>query len=411
MIPLRPISKCHKMSQTPYIFTQLTAHLPKDAFDRLVKRHNGNAGVKSYSCWNHLLVMAWAQLTSRQSLRDIEVSLRAHSDKLYRMGIGRGVSRNNIAYANAKREVALYRNFAQEMMARCASLSMKDKTLRFIGDTFKVNGFFAVDSSSVVFDLRMFPWSVPQEGHGGVKLHTMYDLLRGVPRMCLITGHEERDQTFMEYYPYEKGCFYMFDRMYFKTKGLSDVDSCGAYFVTRLKRGVLYIAEETFPVNGVHTLSDQSVRLTGRWAGKGFAGRLRLVRHYSPEKNEVLCFVTNNFEVDAATIALLYKYRWQIEMFFKWIKQHLRITAFYGTSANAVMIQIYTALISFCMLALAADSLRYEGSLYEFSNIMSVSLTEREYMADLLARFDKPLETGGKYYEPWLFDFDKMSLL
>lgn len=399
------------MPQIPYIFTQLTDHLPKDVFDRMVKKHNGNAGVKSYSCWNHLLVMLWAQLTSRQSLRDIEMSLRAHSDKLYRMGIGRNVSRNNIAYANAKREVALYRDFAQEMMARCASLSMKDKTLQLIGDTFRINGFFAVDSSSVVLDLHKFSWSVPQDGHGGIKLHTMYDLLREVPRTCLITGHEERDQTFMEHYSYEKGCFYMFDKMYFKTKGLSCIDSCGAYFVTRLKRGVLYIVEETFPVNDVHTLSDQSIRLSGRWASKGFAKKLRLVRYYSSEKSELLCFVTNNFEVDATTIALLYKYRWQIELFFKWIKQHLRVTAFYGISANAVMIQIYTALISFCMLAMAANALRYEGSLYEFSNIMSVSLTEKVYMADLLARFDKPLETVRQYYEPSLFDFGKMPLI
>ena len=222
------------MTQTPYIFTQLTSYLPKDVFDRLVRKHNGNAGVKNYSCWNHLLVMVWAQLTSRRILRDIESSLRVHSDKLYRMGIGRSVSRNNIAYANARREVALYREFAQEMMRRCALLSMKDRTLQMIGNTFRINGFFAVDSSTVALDLRNFPWSVPQEGTGGVKLHTMYDLLRGVPRMCLITGHEERDQTFMEEYPYEKDCFYMLDRMYFKAKGLSCIAARGAYFVTRL---------------------------------------------------------------------------------------------------------------------------------------------------------------------------------
>ena len=399
------------MTQTPYIFTQLTAFLPKDVFDRLVGKYNGNAGVKNYSCWNHLLVMLWAQLTSRRSLRDIESSLRVHADKLYRMGIGRSVSRNNIAHANARREVALYREFAQEMMRRCASLSMKDKTLQMIGNVFGINGFFAIDSSTVVLDLRKFQWSVPQEGTGGVKLHTMYDLLRGVPRMCLITGHEERDQTFMEDYPYEKGCFYILDKMYFKTKGLSCIASHGAYFVTRLKRGVLYEVEETFPADGRHVLSDLSIRFTGRWACRGFAGKLRLVRYYSSEKNRVLCFVTNNFALDPATIALLYKYRWQIELFFKWIKQHLRVTAFYGTSANAVMIQIYTAFISFCMLALAADALRYEGSLYEFSNMMGVSLTEKEHMADLLARSAKPMEALRSYYEPTLFDFNERILL
>lgn len=399
------------MSQTPYIFAQLAGYMPKDVFDRLVKKHNGNAGVKSYSCWNHLLVMVWAQLTSRKSLRDIESSLRAHSDKTYRMGIGRNVSRNNIAHANASRDVGLYRDFAQEMMRRCSSLAMKDRTLRKIGDMFRINGFFAVDSSTVVLSLRKYTWSAPQEGLGGIKLHTMYDLLRGVPRMCLITGHEERDQTFMEDYAYEKGCFYMLDRMYFKTRGLSCINSHGAYFVTRLKRGVLYEMLEAFPVDGKHVLSDFSARFTGRWASAGYAGKLRIVRFYCQEKNEVLGFVTNNFDIDAATIALLYKHRWKIELFFRWIKQHLRITDFYGTSANAVMIQIYTAFIAFCMLAVAADALGYDGSLYEFSNIMSVSLTEKEHLSDLLARYDKHAEPDNPHCEPSLFDFGNMPLL
>lgn len=179
----------------------------------------------------------------------------------------------------------------------------------------------------------------------------------------------------------------------------------------RLKRGILYDIEETFPVDGEHVLSDQTIRLVGRWASMGYSQKLRLIRYYSSKKNEVLCFVTNNFEVDAATIALLYQYRWQIELFFKWIKQHLRVTSFYGTSANAVMIQIYTAFISLCMLAMAADAWGYAGSLYEFSNIMSVSLTEKVYMVDFLARYVKPTETKEKYYEPTLFDFDNMSLL
>ena len=201
------------------------------------------------------------------------------------------------------------------------------------------------------------------------------------------------------------------DIIYFKTKGFACIESSRAYFITRLKRGILYDIEETFPVDGEHVLSDQTIRLVGRWTSMGYSQKLRLIRYYSSKKNEVLCFVTNNFEVDAATIALLYQYRWQIELFFKWIKQHLRVTSFYGTSANAVMIQIYTAFISLCMLAMTADAWGYAGSLYEFSNIMSVSLTEKVYMVDLLARYVKLTETKEKYYEPTLFDFDNMSLL
>lgn len=394
------------MPQIPYIFNQLTSFIPRDVFDRLVKRYGGNAYVKNYSCWNHLLVMVWAQLTSRRSLRDIETSLRAHSDKTYRMGIGREISRNNIAHANARRDVAIYRELAQEMMRRAASVASKDLVLKIIGDTFGLGGFLAVDSSSVSLDLDRYRWSVPQEGSGGLKLHTMYDLLRDVPRMCLVTGHEERDQTFMEDYPYERGCLYVFDRLYFKSRALFHIDSSGAYFVTRLKRNVVLEVEEQFPVDGRLVLSDQVIRFGSRWARSGYPGRIRRVRYYSPEKNEVLDFISNNFEIDAATIALLYRYRWRIETFFKWIKQHLRIRAFYGTSANAVMIQIYVAYVSFCLLALASDAIGYKGSLYEFSSLMSVSLTERAYLMDLAGRADSsPLAKAPDGGMRTLFDF------
>ena len=216
------------MPQIPYIFNQLTSYIPRDIFDRLVKKFNGNRYVKDYHCGNHLAVMLWAQLTGRESLRDIESTLRAHNDKLYRMGMGLHVSRNNISNANAKRDVGIFRELAQEMMARTSRLSVKDPILSMIGEAFGISGFFAIDSTTVSLELKKFSWSVPQEDWGGVKVHTMYDLLRNVPRMCMITGHEERDQTFMEDYPYERGCFYMFDKMYFKTAGMGKVQMCGA---------------------------------------------------------------------------------------------------------------------------------------------------------------------------------------
>lgn len=224
------------MAQTPYIFNQLTCHIPKDTFDRLVKKYRGNFHVKKFSCWNHLLLMIWAQLTSRRSLRDIETSLRAHADKVYRMGIGTQISRNAIANANAKRDIAIYRELAQIMMQSACKISVKDELLLLISKQFQLNGFFAIDSTTVSLDLKKFSWSIPQKEWGGVKLHTMYDLLRMVPRMCLITGHEERDQTFMLDYPYDAGCFYMFDKMYLKTSGLQCIEEANAYFVTRLKR-------------------------------------------------------------------------------------------------------------------------------------------------------------------------------
>lgn len=398
------------MVQSTYIFNQLVSFIPRDCFDRLVKKYGGNTYVKNYTCWNHLLVMIWAQLTGRRSLRDIETSLRTHSDKTYRMGIGRNICRSNIAKANANRDVAIYRELAQEMMQRVSIIIRKDQCLAAIARTFGLAGFFAVDSSSISLRLDRFPWSVPQKGWGGVKLHTMYDLLREIPRMCLITGHEERDQTFIEDYPYEPDCFYVFDKAYFKACGLYKVHTAGAYFVTRMKRNVAYEVVEEMPVEGCRVFSDSLITFSSRWAGKGFPGKVRLVKYYSTEKNEVLSFVTNNFHVEAATVALLYRYRWQIELFFRWIKQHLRIIAFYGTSANAVMIQIYTAITTYCMLAMAADRLHYEGTLYEFSNMMSVSTTEKATLIDLVARYRNNEQEADKYTEPLLFDFDNLSL-
>lgn len=402
------IAKCRKMPQIPYIFNQLVSFLPRDYFEYLVKKYNGNSYVKSYSCWNHLLVMVWAQLTNRRSLRDLETSLRVHSDKLYRMGIGKTVSRSNIAKANAERDVSIYREMAHEMMHRASGITYRDDILDEISLRFGLSGFFAIDSSTVSLSLDKFQWSIPQEGSGGVKLHTMYDLLRNVPAMCLITGHEERDQTFMADYPYREGCMYVLDRIYFKTTGLYKITSSKAFFITRIKKNVCYETVASAEIDGVRILADETIRFTSRWASQGYPSVVRLIKYYSAENNELLCFVTNNFDLDAATISLLYKYRWQIELFFKWLKQHLRITSFYGTSANAVMIQIYIAFTAFCMLAMAADAQHHKGSLYEFANMMSVALSEKIYLSDLLERYRNGITEQREDTMPSLFDFDNL---
>ena len=217
------------MAQIPYIFNQLISLIPKDFFDRLVNKYDGNKYIKDYTCWNHLLVMIWSQLTGRMSLRDIVSSLRVHSDKLFRMGIGNAISRNNISHASSTRNVAIFRDLAMEMMARACRISVKDDTLHKIAQAFKVSGFFAIDSSTISLPLDKFPWSIPQKNWGGVKLHTMYDLLREVPRICLITCHQERDQTFMDDYPYEEDCFYVFDKMHFKTTSMYYINTCKAF--------------------------------------------------------------------------------------------------------------------------------------------------------------------------------------
>ena len=399
------------MSQIPYVFNQLSRFIDRDYFENLVARYHGNQYVKEFSCWNHLLVMIWAQLTSRRSLRDIEVSLRAHGDKLYRMGIGKHISRNNISHANTKREVAIYRELAQRMMQKATCIRFRDPQLEELSCLFSISGFFAIDSSSIKFDLNRYPWSVPQQGVGGIKLHTMYDLLREVPKMCLITGHEERDQTFMEDYPYEKESLYIIDKAYMKTRGLFAIEKAKAFFIVPIKRNVKYLVlkDDTEHSNPIEVIADRTIEFTSRWAKAGYPKKLRIVTYYVEKKGKTMQFLTNNFKHPAETVALLYKYRWNIEVFFKWIKQHLRINSFYGTSANAIMIQIYTAFIAYCILALAADAISYKGSLYDFANMISVSLTEKVYIKELIDRYQEPNEEKEKSILPSLFDFDKMS--
>lgn len=392
------------MANPPYVFNQLIQSLPKDMFEWLVEKYNGNAYVKGYSCWNHLLVMIWAQLTSRRSLRDIETTLKAHSDKTYRMGIGKTISRNNIAHANAKRDVGIFRELAQEMMRRASGISMKDNVLKAIGAAFSISGFLAIDSTTISLDLRRYAWSVPQDRHGGVKVHTMYDLLRKVPRMCLITGHEQKDQTFMEDYPFESRCFYVMDKAYCKTHGLWTVNQARAYFLVRIKQNMVYQTIFRNTVTGTRVLSDDVIRFTSRWASHGYPSELRMITYYSPEKNHTFKFITNHMDIEAATLALLYLYRWEIEQFFKWIKQHLRITNFYGYSENAVIIQIYTAFTAYCLLALSAEKVNFKGSLYDFANLVSTCLTEKEWLDEIVKRHEGKSNVGLFAVLPSLFD-------
>lgn len=376
------------MSQTPLIFTQLTQFLPIDFFKRLVREYKGNAYVKGFTCWNHLLVMVWAQLTGRVSLRDIVSSLHAHSDKTFRMGMGKNISRNNLAYANANRELAIYREMAQRMMAQASRIEINDMLLKNLIETYKINGFYAIDSSTVRFSLERFSWSVPQENKGGIKIHTMFDILRNVPRTCYITGHEERDQTFMDDFRYEPGCMYVMDKMYVKTPSLFHINKSGAYFITRIKSNMIYQVLQDRPVDGERVLADKTITFSSRWAAGGYPDPLRLILFYSPQDNKTFAFISNNFDMEPATIALLYAYRWHIELFFKWIKQHLRIKSFYGTSGNAVFIQIYTAIIAYCLLAISANAIKFNGSLYEFASIISVTLTEKAWLRDVLFRYE-----------------------
>lgn len=374
------------MAQIPYIMNQLVKHYDRDYFDYLVKTHGGNHYVKTFSCWNLLMVLTWAQLTGRSSLRDIECSLAAHRDKLYRLGMGTNVSRNNLSHACSVREVAIFRKFAARMMEKAAGLPVSDTELYDLEGIKLLAGVFAVDSSTVPLDRDKFPWSVPQQEKGGLKLHVQYDLLRQVPVFALLTGHEERDQTFMSHYPYRRWAVYAFDKAYVKTESMHRIDQAGAYFVLRKRRNMRYVKLNPLPPSDdLRVCGDTMIRFSSPWGASFYPRPLRLVEYYSPEKNMVLPFLTNNTDLPANIIAELYRNRWGIELFFKWVKQHLRITEFFGTSANAVHMQIYVAMAVYCMLAIAAAAMDVKMTAYEFSRTLGVSLTEKRHMCDWLA--------------------------
>lgn len=387
------------MTQIPYIFNQLHSLLPRDYFEYLVKKYDGNAYIKTYSCWNHFLVMLWAQLSGRESLRDIESSLRAHREKLYRLGMGKNVSRNNISHANAKREVAIFRDFAQKVMDMAfGRIKPEDTFLPTLYEGCRLSGLFAVDSSKVYLDLDKFRWSVPQRDRGGIKIHTLYDILREIPALCLITGHEERDQTFMEDYPYQAGSMYVFDKAYVKTSCMRKINEIPAFFVVRRKRGMLYSMVREHGKTEAPVYGDKEICFTNRWARQGYPESLRLVQYYSEERNEVMDFLTNNFQLPAIMIAEAYRYRWNIELFFKWIKQHLYVTRFYGTSAKAVCTQIYVAVTAYCLIAIVKSMYGFKGTTYELFRILSVSLFEKQLLRDILYRYEN---TEDKYEEKY----------
>ncbi len=394
------------MASNPYIFNQLCQYLDRDYFEHLVNVYKSNRHVKSFSCWQHLKTMVWAQLTSRKSLRDIELSLKAHSGKLYQLGFGKSVARTTLAEANEKRNVAVYRELAQRMMERIRGIGIRRPDLQKMLECWSILGLFAVDSSTVHLDLRQFPWSVPQRNGGGIKIHTMFDILRQIPVLCLVTGNEERDQTFMSDYTYNQGHMYVFDKAYVKLPALHAIDRIGAWFVVRRKRHMTY---ETLSMKTDNeprcVMADRMIKFKSRVARTSYPETLRLVQYYSEEKEVVMDFMTNNMTVPPEYIALAYKYRWDIELFFKWIKQHLHVEKFYGTSSNAVSIQVYTAVITYCIIAMVADDYCKDVGLYDVARYLSTGLTEKEHLKTFLRNIKAWTDKENQQPEmPSLFD-------
>lgn len=373
------------MNNGTYIFKQLCQFLPRDYFEYLVKFYDGNKYVKSFTCWNHFLVLLWAQLTTRESLRDIIGSLSAHKSKFYHLGFGKSVCRTTLSEASEKRNIEIFRLFAERIVEMAQKKKIAIDDLFMEGIPHRV---FALDSTTVILELEKFWWSKAQNGKGGIKIHTLFDILTSIPVYNIITDHDIRDQSVMDCFQYESNAFYIFDKAYVKLLSLSEIDKIGGYFVVRRKKKMNFEIIEEYSCDGREDgiLRDLKIVLSNSWAKARYKKPLRIIYYYSQEKKCVLEFFTNNLDLEAHKIALLYKCRWQIELYFKWIKQHLKIKQFYGISENAVKIQIYVGIIAYCLVALVGAEYKLRMSPFELLRILSVSLFEKQSLKEFLFR-------------------------
>ena len=355
------------------IFSQLMDFLPTHEFRSCVERYNGNYKIKSFSCWGQYLCMAFAQLTYRESLRDIQACLRSANQKLYHMGIRGKVSRNTPAHANQVRDWRIYADFAHVLIGRARQL--------YAGDTFGIEleqSVYALDATTIDLCLSLFPWATFSRRKGAVKLHTLLDLRGNIPTIAVITPGRVHEVNILDEIPIEAGAIYILDRAYLDFSRLHRIHQGSAFFVTRAKSGFRFRRLYSQPVDRASGLQcDQLVSLHGFYARKDYPGKLRRIRFYNPDQDRRLVFLTNNTVLPALTVARLYKCRWQIELFFKWIKQHLRIKAFYGTSENAVKTQIWIAISIYVLVAIVKKRLGLDQSLYTILQILSVTLFEK----------------------------------
>jgi len=355
------------------VFAQLLEHLPQHQFRRCVKLYKGNHKVRSFSCLDQYLCLFFAQLTYRESLRDITTCLLGMQKKLYHMGIRGKIARSTLADANEKRSWMIYRDFAHVLIHEARQLYSKEP----LGLTL-ANTVYALDSTTIDLCLSLFPWAKFRSHKGAVKMHTLLDLRGNIPSFIAITDGRVHDVNVLDVLIIEAGSFYIMDRGYIDFERLYRIHRSQGYFVIRGKSNLVFERQYSRPVDKDAGLRcDQTIKLTGEATSEKYPDPLRRIKYVEPETGKTYVFLTNNFELEPQVIADLYKSRWQIELFFKWIKQHLRIKVFYGTSENAVKTQIWIAISVYVLIALVKKKLGLEISLYTFLQILSVSVFEQ----------------------------------
>lgn len=368
------------MHEGKLVFAQITGHLPLSTFRRCVARYGGSHKVKSFSCLDQYLCMAFAQLAYRESLRDIEACLRAQQSKLYHMGIKGRVSRSTLADANESRDWRIYAEFAQSLIGIARRLYAAEPFGVDLNDT-----VYALDASTIDLCLSVFPWAPFRSTKAAIKLHTLLDLRGNIPSFLHISDGKLHDINVLDLLLPEPGAFYVMDRGYIDFDRLYQLHNAKCFFVTRAKSNLKAQRRYSHPIDrSTGLICDQTIVLKGFYSKQDFDTPLRRVRFKDPTTGKGLVFLTNNFSLPALTITQLYRCRWQVELFFKWIKQHLRIKVFYGTTENAVKTQIWIAVSVYVLVAIIKKRLNLSTSLYEILQILSLTMFERIPLDQLL---------------------------
>ena len=369
------------MNKGKYVFTQLMSLIHPEEFDRCVEKYNGHHRVRNFSCWHQFLSLSFGQLTHRESLRDLVLCLQAHQSKLYHLGLSKGISRSTLADANEQRDWRIYADLAQILIQRARFLYAG----AVLEEVDLDNTIYALDSTTIDLCLEVFWWAKFRKHKAAVKLHTLFDIRCQIPCFIHITDGLYHDVNVLDILEFERDAFYVMDRGYLDWTRLYHIHVQGAFFVTRAKKNLAFIRVYSHTVDKSTGLRcDQTIRLKNYYAAAEYPEYLRRIKYYDKEQNRTLVFLTNNFEADALQVTKLYKYRWQIELFFKWVKQHLKIKVFWGESANAVKTQIWVAVCTYVLVAILKKKLQISISMNEMLQILSASPFDKTPVNQLL---------------------------
>ena len=372
------------MNQGKYVFAQLVDFLPRRIFDRIVKQHDGNKYVRSFTCWNRMLCTVFGQLTARDGMRDLLLGLEAHKSKYYHLGFGPSISRRNLGKANENRSHKIFETFAYVLIAKARqSCYRSDFELNIKGNV------YAFDSSTIDLCPSVFWWAGFRETKAGIELRTLYDVKTSVPSFVLITNAKVHDVSALDALVYEVGSFYILDRAYVDYGRLFLLHKQQAFFVTRAKSNMKFARMYSNAVDKTKgTRYGQIGKPTSYYPKRKYPEKLRRIKYYDADTDGTFVFLTNNMDLKAEEIAYLYKKRREVELFFKWMEQHLKIKSFWGTSINAVKIQIYCAIIAYCLVAIVGNTLKVERSIYEILQILSISLLDKTPVKEILSKYD-----------------------